>query len=291
MPDEQNVTLTKPGDWTIHPFGCRQVYIANVTVRNPPTIGHCDGFDPDLSRDVLFEHNDIEVGDDGIAVKSGACNVDNASDYCGAHELEKLLGHGTEDVIIQHSWIRHRFTKIGSNCGGTIRNITFRNLKSGTGPSHNGGLFIGTHRGMGATISDITYEDIVIRGRVNHWQSMPSSPIRMAMFYHAVDLNATHGEYGVIANLTFRNIIAEAAPMAGCAWHDGKPPVHCNGEPYGPAEVGQFIGMPGYPMRGLTLDNVTVRAAPGTTLATWRCENVDLSTASVTNVVPPWTCK
>jgi polygalacturonase len=201
VPDEQNVTLTKPGDWTIHPFGCRQVYIANVTVRNPPTIGHCDGFDPDLSRDVLFEHNDIEVGDDGIAVKSGACNVDNASDYCGAHELEKLLGHGTEDVIIQHSWIRHRFTKIGSNCGGTIRNITFRNLKSGTGPSHNGGLFIGTHRGMGATISDITYEDIVIRGRVNHWQSMPSSPIRMAMFYHAADLNATHGEYGVIANL------------------------------------------------------------------------------------------
>ena len=79
---------------------------------------------------------------------------------------------------------------------------------------------------MGGVISDITYEDIVIRGRVNHWQSMPSSPIRMAMFYHAADLNATHGEFGVIANLTFRNIVAEAAPMAGCAWHDGKPPAH-----------------------------------------------------------------
>jgi hypothetical protein len=143
---------------------------------------------------------------------------------------------------------------------------------------------------MGGVISDITYEDIVIRGRVNHWQSMPSSPIRMAMFYHAADLNATHGEFGVIANLTFRNIVAEAAPMAGCAWHDGKPPAQCDGEPYGPAEVGQFIGMAGFPLRGLTLHNVTIRAAPGTKLATWRCENVDMSTVSVTNVVPPWTC-
>ena len=67
--------------------------------------------------------NDIEVGDDGIAVKSGSCVVDTDREYCGAHLLEKALGHGTENVLIQHSWIRHRFTKIGSNCAGTIRNV------------------------------------------------------------------------------------------------------------------------------------------------------------------------
>lgn len=179
-------------------------------------------------------------------------------------------------MIIQHSFIRHRFTKIGSNCAGTIRNITFRNLRSGTGPSHNGGLFIGTHRGLGGTISDITYEDIVISGRVNEWQTMPSSPIRMTMFYHAADRNRTTGPYGVIANITFRNIIAEAVPM----------PI----EPFGPAEVGQFVGMPGYPLRGLLLENVTVRTAAGAKLSTWRCEHVDLSTVRVRDVYPPWTC-
>ena len=128
----------------------------------------------------------------------------------------------------------------------------------------------------------------MISGRVNAWQTLPSSPIRMAMFYHAPDRNATHGEYGVIANLTFRNVVAEAAPMRGQPPHHGQ---HLPGEPFGPAEVGQFVGMPGYPLRGLTLENVTVRAAPGTKLATWRCEHVDLSTVRVKDVVPPWSCR
>ena len=60
-------------------------------------------------------------------------------------------------------------------------------------------------------ISDITYEDIVISGRVNAWQTLPSSPIRMTEFYHPAREHS--GAYAVIANLTFRNIVAEAAPM------------------------------------------------------------------------------
>ena len=91
-----NVTLRNSPDWTIHPFACRGVYIANVTVRNPPTIGHCDGFDPDFSKDVVFEHNDIEVGDDAIAIKSGGCNTTTARPFaCGAHQLERRLGYAS----------------------------------------------------------------------------------------------------------------------------------------------------------------------------------------------------
>ena len=61
---------------------------------------------------------------------------------------------------------------------------------------------------------------------------------------------------------------------------------------FGPAEVGQFIGLPGAPMRGLTLENVTVKTAPGyPALATWRCEHVDMTTVKVRDVSPPWTCK
>ena len=183
--------------------------------------------------------------------------------------------HGTENILIQHSFIRHRFTKIGSNCAGTIRNITFRHLTSGTGPTHNGGLFIGTARGEGGNITDITYEDIVISGRVNAWQTLPSSPIRMSLFYHPAREHS--GMFQQMTNLTFRNIVAEAAPMPN--------------EPFGPAEVGQFVGLEGMPIRGLTLDNVTILSAPGHgKLATWRCEHVDKATLTIKDVSPPWTC-
>lgn len=87
-----NVTLRNSPDWTIHPLGCHHVYIANVTVRNPPTVGWTDGFDPDLSKDVLFEHGDIEVGDDAIAVKSGGCDIISKEDYLALMSLRSCLG-------------------------------------------------------------------------------------------------------------------------------------------------------------------------------------------------------
>ena len=61
---------------------------------------------------MLFECNDIEVGDDATAVKSGGCRVNSPSQVGGAHLLGKNLGHGTEGIVIQHSYISLRRSQL-----------------------------------------------------------------------------------------------------------------------------------------------------------------------------------
>ena len=43
-----------------------------------------DGIDPDSSRDVMIEHNDVSCGDDHIAIKAGVCGEDQRFYAAGA---------------------------------------------------------------------------------------------------------------------------------------------------------------------------------------------------------------
>ena len=66
----QGVTLKNSPTWTLHPFGCNNVHISNVTVLGPRAIGGVSGIHPDSSRNVLVENCYVDVGDDAIVVAS-----------------------------------------------------------------------------------------------------------------------------------------------------------------------------------------------------------------------------
>lgn len=66
-----NVTLVNSPFWTVHPYACENVTARFLTILNHQPSPNTDGFDPDSSQDVLVEHSYFQVGDDGVAIKSG----------------------------------------------------------------------------------------------------------------------------------------------------------------------------------------------------------------------------
>jgi polygalacturonase len=71
------VTLKDSPFWTVHPVLSRNVHIHHTTIRAPLYAPNVDGIDPDSSRNVMIEYNDISCGDDHIAIKAGVCGDDD----------------------------------------------------------------------------------------------------------------------------------------------------------------------------------------------------------------------
>ncbi len=95
--------------WIIHPVFCDNVIVRNVVIN-----GHNynnDGCDPESSTNVLIENVDFNVGDDGIAIKSGR-------DQDGWR-----IGQATENVIIRNCRFAEWAITIGSEMSGGVRNI------------------------------------------------------------------------------------------------------------------------------------------------------------------------
>ena len=63
------ITLRDSPFWTVHPVYSEQIHLHHLTIRAPLYSPNTDGLDPDSSRHVMIEHNDISCGDDHIAIK------------------------------------------------------------------------------------------------------------------------------------------------------------------------------------------------------------------------------
>lgn len=101
--------------WIIHPVYCdnvivRDVYIDSNNYNN-------DGCDPESSTNVLIENVDFNVGDDGIAIKSGR-------DQDGWR-----VGQATENVIIRNCHFARWAITIGSEMSGGVRNVFIEDCK------------------------------------------------------------------------------------------------------------------------------------------------------------------
>ena len=235
---------------------------------------------------VLVENCTITSGDDAIAVKAGSGSPGGHATY--AHYFEKMLGHGSENMVFRDIRILHRWPTIGSNCAGHIRNITFTDMVVGDAANHLSGLFIKTWSGNGGTIEDITWENMVVKGKVAEWNEVPSGLIRVTMVYHTgsecqlpcpvTGCNCS-GDPPKIKNVRFRNIRGFVT------------------QPYpskirnvtGQLTPGIFIGLPNSPIDGIVLENVTITDPNGHTpwtMVGWNCtQAINVVTKDVS---PPW---
>ena len=66
----QGFTAQNSPHWTIHLQYSRDLLVQNMTVLSPRSVGNTDGIDPDSCVDTLITDSFVEVGDDGISVKS-----------------------------------------------------------------------------------------------------------------------------------------------------------------------------------------------------------------------------
>lgn len=73
------VTLQDSPFWCLHPVQSEDIHVHHIKIRSRMYAPNSDGVDPDSSKNVMIEHNDISTGDDGIAIKAGACSDGNSA--------------------------------------------------------------------------------------------------------------------------------------------------------------------------------------------------------------------
>ena len=118
--------------WTVHLYNSTHLHLHDLTIRasarDPPPqtkkkkrvyegmaplwSPNTDGINPDSSRHVLIENNDVSVGDDHVAIKSGMNGVARGG------------GYSTENVTVRHNTFRLGMgVSIGSETAGGIRHV------------------------------------------------------------------------------------------------------------------------------------------------------------------------
>ena len=154
----------------IQPYGCRNVLIEGVSIRNSPmyevhpvlcrnvtvrglTISshgpNNDGCDPESSADVLIEGCTFDTGDDCIAIKSGR-NRDG-----------RRVNAPSENLIIRGCVMKdgHGGVTVGSEASGGVRNVFAEDCKMDS-PHLDRVLRLKTNSVRGGTIENIYMRNI-----------------------------------------------------------------------------------------------------------------------------------
>lgn len=182
------VTLRYAGAWTSHYFHCRNVNIANVTIRSFG-VAHNDGIDIDGCQHVRISHCDIISGDDALCFKTTSSKM------------------ACSDIIVSDMLLKSNQSgiKMGTESMAPFENIRISNCK--IYDTRNGGIKLFSVDG--AHLRDIEISDIVME------------EVRTPMLFRlGARLNVfrknedTKQPVGTFENVTIRNVNAIAADKA-----------------------------------------------------------------------------
>jgi len=153
------MTFANSAFWTLHPIFASRVLITGVTVLAPRAVGNTDGIDPDSCVDCVIRDSLVDVGDDGISVKSGLHDVTGA-----------LMP--SANILIENTTVLSRNVAIGSACFGGVLNVTMRGGRIGDDSgSSPWAIKLKTHVPNGGITDGISFENVTL-GRIapNDWQ-------------------------------------------------------------------------------------------------------------------------
>ncbi|MDE5546389.1 MAG: glycoside hydrolase family 28 protein [Anaeroplasmataceae bacterium] len=213
--------------WNVHPFFSKHLKFLNMRIENPATMPTTDGLDPDCCEDCLIAGCYFSVGDDCIAIKSGA------------YELAKKYKQPSSYITIRNNYMAsgHGGVVFGSESSGGIHHITveqciFKNTDRG--------LRIKTRRGRGrvGSIDHIFFNSILMDG--------VKTPFVINMFYNMGSAGG-HEEYVWSKKL---QEVTELTPILG---HFKFSNMICKNVGYA---AGVFLGLPESPIKGIELENV-----------------------------------
>ena len=143
----EGVNIINSPFWTIHPLFSDGVVIKNVNIKNPYEAPNTDGIDIESSSAVRVLDSVVDVGDDGIALKSGS----------GEDGIKDNIP--TRDVVIRGCTVRsaHGGAVIGSETAAEISDLVVEDcFFDGT----DRGIRIKSRRTRGGLIHDIVFRRI-----------------------------------------------------------------------------------------------------------------------------------
>ncbi len=141
----EGVTIQNSPMWQLVPYYSDDVIIRNIKVLAPAHSPNTDAVDPFSSSNVVIDHIFADVGDDDIAIKSGAINSsgpDEPSRNITITDCTFLHGHGLS---------------IGSEIAGGAQNIRAERIHfKGT----DNGIRVKANRDRGNDVSHLFFRDI-----------------------------------------------------------------------------------------------------------------------------------
>lgn len=222
----ESVTLQNSPMWQLVPYNSDDVVIRNIRVLAPEHSPNTDAIDPFSSSNVVIDHVFADVGDDDIAIKSGAINSpggDLPSKNIRITNVDFRHGHGLS---------------IGSEIAGGAQDISVEHARfQGT----DNGIRIKANRDRGNDVSNIRFNDVQMQdvkialiiseyypGVLPAGAMEPAPVTRLTPHFH---------------DITITNVTATATKSAGA-----------------------IAGLPEAPIHGVTLRDVSIQAPQGLTI-------------------------
>jgi polygalacturonase len=223
----EGVTIQNSPMWQLVPYYSDDVTIRNLKVLAPSHSPNTDAIDPFSSSHVRIDHVIADVGDDDIAIKSGAIGSpgpDAPSSDISIADCTFLHGHGLS---------------IGSEIAGGARNILAERIRfEGT----DNGIRVKANRDRGNDVGSLVFRDIEMKDVKNALilseyypkvlppdGELPQPVTRLTPHFH---------------DITIENLTATGSTSAGA-----------------------IAGLPEAPIRGVVLHNVKIAAQHGLTIA------------------------
>jgi polygalacturonase len=134
--------------WTIHMYLSKNILLRKLNVY---AHGHNnDGFDPEMSQNILVENCQFDQGDDAIAIKSGR------------NQEGWRIQVPTKNLVIRNCTVKngHQLIAVGSELSGGIENVYVHDCVVNDGAKMFHLVFIKTNERMGGYVNNIYIKNI-----------------------------------------------------------------------------------------------------------------------------------
>ncbi|MDD7972227.1 glycoside hydrolase family 28 protein [Roseinatronobacter alkalisoli] len=145
--------LTNSPSWTVHPYMCRNLSFAGLTIRNPADSPNTDGLNPESCEAVRIDGVRFSTGDDCIAIKAG-----KRSDTGGDAHLMPTRNVTVRNCLMERG---HGGVVIGSEMSGGVSDVRISDCEM---VQTDRGLRIKTRRGRGGVVSGIHLRNVSFDG-------------------------------------------------------------------------------------------------------------------------------
>jgi polygalacturonase len=243
----EGITLQNSPFWQLVPYYSDDVVIRNIRVLAPANSPNTDAIDPFSSSNVVIDHVYADVGDDDVAIKSGAINSpggDQPSRNIRITDSTFMHGHGLS---------------VGSEIAGGAQNITAERIHfNGT----TNGIRVKANRDRGNDVSHLVFRDLDMQG--------VKIAILISEYYPKV-LPQGNVAPAPVTRLTphFHDITIEHLTATGSD------------------TAGVIVGLPESPVQRVVLKDVSIQAAKGLTVgyAEVTGKNVSIQSQSADPIV------
>ncbi|MDD3079547.1 MAG: glycoside hydrolase family 28 protein [Paludibacter sp.] len=144
----EGISVVNSPFWTLHIYLSKNIILRNLNVF---AHGHNnDGFDPEMSQNILVENCVFDQGDDAIAVKSGR------------NQEAWRLHTPSKNIVIRNCRVKngHQLLAIGSELSGGVENVFIQNCKVDDNAKMFHLVFIKTNERRGGYVKNIYVENI-----------------------------------------------------------------------------------------------------------------------------------